>query len=288
MRLRRVSAGGRFGAHRLRRRERRQQQRGHGRQRAPPARRAHDQERQPRRHADRRQEIGDVPAAHGRDEIEGHEQRAEDAAERRNAVDAARHRARARGGAQGQPDRIGRIDTEEGQRHEQQQHRADDRAPALELALVGNRAEQRRDELHQRLGEQRNEREIGGAADDEPAEAGGGRLPVGHPAAEEIAAGERRQHGRNQRRPGVDSAAEIGIEIAAAEHLEAHHHRAGDEGIQIDEQQERGCEAALGGVRAVAGRRHGAPPLAGPRRGGPGHRTLAAPGAASIGNLRRR
>ena len=45
---------------------------------------------------------------------------------------------------------------------------------------------------------------------------------------------ERRQHGRDQRRPGVDAAAEIRVEIARAQHLEAHHDRAGDEGDQID------------------------------------------------------
>ena len=67
-----------------------------------------------------------------------------------------------------------------------------------------------------------------------------GRRPaVGHDAAGEIADRQGRQHGRDQRRPGINAAAEIGIEIARAEHFEAHHDRAGDERPDVENAPER-------------------------------------------------
>ena len=100
-----------------------------------------------------------------------------------------------------------------------------------------------------------------------PSTAAEGRA-VGEPAAEEIADRQRGQHGRDQRGPGVDAAAEIRVEIARAQHLEAHDDRAGHEGDDVDRDGGRAAELTRSArSRPVCPARHD--PLSGlPRSGG--------------------
>ena len=107
-------------------------------------------------------------------------------------------------------------------------------------------------EFEDRFGEARQREQIGRADEHGRRQHGGRGGAVGERAAEEIAGSERDQHGRDQRRPGIDAAAEIRIEIARAEHLEAHHDGAGDEGDRV-EQDGQGA-APLGEEPALSAR----------------------------------
>ena len=89
-------------------------------------------------------------------------------------------------------------------------------------------------EFEHGLGEARQRQEVGGADDHGGCQHGRRGGPVGERAAEEIADGQRDQHGGDQRGPGIDAAAEIGVEIARSQHLEAHDDRPGDEGDRVD------------------------------------------------------
>jgi hypothetical protein len=130
-----------------------------------------------------------------------------------------------------------RIHAEEGHRKKQDRERRE-QAAGLDVVHPGEH------QLEQFLGEQRQQQQIGGADQHRYAEHSGRRLAVREPAADEIAGRQRRQHGRDQRRPGVDAAAEIGVEVARAQHLETHHDRAGDEGDQIDHAGRGTCARA--------------------------------------------
>src|SRR5262249_52254104 len=68
----------------------------------------------------------------------------------------------------------------------------------------------------------------------------------------EITERERRQDSRDQCRPGIDAAAEIRIEVARAQHLEAHHNAAGDERDDIDDAGR--ARSDIGARRAPCGR----------------------------------
>src|SRR6266699_3164049 len=63
-------------------------------------------------------------------------------------------------------------------------------------------------------------KEVDGRNVNDHSEDGCRHRAIGDEAAEEIARCQRRQHRRDQPRPGIDAAAEIGVEIARAEHFE--------------------------------------------------------------------
>ena len=170
----------------------------------------------------------DRARADGRDQVEGGAERADDRAEGRDAVDRARDHAGALRRAQHQPDRERRIHAEEGHRKQQDRQRGDQAAGAHVVDVGEQELEQRLRERGQHQHVERGHQH----GDGEHAERGGA---VGEPAAEEIAERQRHQHGRDQRRPGIDAAAEIGVEIARPEHLEAHHDGAGHEGDAVDQ-----------------------------------------------------
>jgi hypothetical protein len=90
------------------------------------------------------------------------------------------------------------------------------------------------------VGKERDEQDIDRADNHGQSEHGQGGGAVGEPAAEKIADAQGRQHGRYQRRPGVDAAAEIRIEVARAQHFEAHHDGAHHEGRDIDDKRDGG------------------------------------------------
>ena len=117
--------------------------------------------------------------------------------------------------------------------------------------------------------EQRQRDEVGRPDHDRQPEDGGRGLTIGKPSADEIADRQRAQHGRDQRGPGVDAAAEIRVEIARAEHLEAHDDRAGDERHDVDQPDEvtRHAERPRG-RRFECVLRHGVPSVrhAAPKR----------------------
>ena len=186
----------------------------------------------------------DRARADGRDQVEGGAERADDRAEGRDAVDRARDHARALRRAQHQPDRERRIHAEEGHREQQDRHRGDEAAGAHVVDVGEQQFEQRLCERGQHQHIERGDQH----GDRQHAERGGA---VGEPAAEEIAERQRHQHGRDQRGPGIDAAAEIGVEIARPEHLEAHHDGAGHEGDTVDQ------DAVGRGRLGLGGRGHG-------------------------------
>ena len=176
------------------------------------------------------------------DQIEGGAEGADDGAEGRHAVDGARHRARAQRRAQHQADRERRIHPEEGDRKQEDGNRSDETAGAHVVDVL-------QQEFEHRLGEIRQHQHVDRADQHGAAQHAGRWVAVGEPAAEEIAERQGHQHGRDQRGPGVDAAAEIGVEIARAEHLEAHDDRAGHEGDDVDQDGGHGdrCAGNRGG-----------------------------------------
>ena len=83
------------------------------------------------------------------------------------------------------------------------------------------------------------------------------RIAVDHHPADEIAEGERREYGRDQTRPGVDAAAEIGKEVPASEHLEAHQYGADEERVDEDARvRQPACYRLAGGGLLACGSGH--------------------------------
>ncbi len=219
-----------------RRRERRQREHDEGGAGAPfEARQC--QKRQSRDQSKRAQRERDRARADRRNQEEGSAQRADDRAGSGNAVDRARNAAGALRGAQQKPDGEGRIHAEQGHWKEHEGERSH-QAAGTDIVEAGEH------EFEDALGEGRQGQQIErcdhhGECQDR--HRGGA---VGQGSAEEVACGKGDEHGRDQRGPGIDAAAEIGVEIPGAEHLEAHHDPAGDEGGHIDHRPTGGMQLA--------------------------------------------
>ncbi len=205
------------------------------------------QQRQARDQSERSERERDGARADRRNEEEGGAERADDRARGGDAVDRARHAAGALGRAQQKPDRERRIHAEKGHGEEHEGERR-------EQAAGANVVDAGEHEFEHGRREARQHQEIGRADDHgegQHRERGGA---VGKCAAEEVARGERDQHRRDERGPGIDAAAEIRIEIARSQHLEAHHDGAGDEGDRIDHHGGGGLRRA--GIRFGRGTIH--------------------------------
>src|SRR5258708_19561772 len=68
-------------------------------------------------------------------------------------------------------------------------------------------------------------------------------MSVGDPTTGEIPGRQRGQHRRDQRCPSIDAAAEIGVEVARAQHLEAHDDGAGNERASLENGTKCFCRA---------------------------------------------
>ena len=139
------------------------------------------------------------------------------------------------GRAQQQPNGKRRIHAEERHREEHQRE-GGHQAPKPNII---DRGEHR---LEDGLSKARQCQEIDRSDDHRERQQRRGDGSVGERSAEKIARRQRDQHRGDQRRPGIDAAAEIRIEIARSEHLEAHDDCAGDEGHGVD-------RGAGGGIR---------------------------------------
>ena len=193
----------------------------------------------------------DRTRADRRNQEERGPERPDDAAQRRNAVDRAGHPARLLRRLQQQANAERRVHPEKRDRKEQDRERGRETAAPYVVGCAQHA-------LEQRLRKRRERQDIGRADQHGRAQHSGGRVAVRRIPADEIADAEGCQHGRDQRGPGVDAAAEIRVEIARAEHLEAHDDRAGDEGNEIDDggKGPRGA-ARLNHGATLAGRRCG-------------------------------
>ena len=175
----------------------------------------------------------DRARAHQRDQVERGAERADDAAERVDAIDRAGDASGMRRIAQQQADAERRIHAEKGHREEQDCDRCD-QAAGPHIVDAGQQR------LQHPLGENRDQQDVDRTDNHGQAQDRQGRGAVGEPAAQEITDAQGRQHGRDQRRPGVDAAAEIRIEVARAQHLETHDDGAHHEGRHIDDDRDGG------------------------------------------------
>ena len=166
-------------------------------------------------------------------EEEGGAQRADDRARGGDAVDRARDAAGTLRRAQQKADGERRIHSEQGHRKEHEGERSEQAAGA-DIVEAGQH------EFEDALGEARQRQQIERPERHRERQDRHRRRAIGQRAAQEVARGEGDQHGRDQRRPGIDAAAEIGVEIARAQHLEAHHDPAGHERDRIDHDAPRG------------------------------------------------
>src|SRR5262249_36871672 len=96
-------------------------------------------------------------------------------------------------------------------------------------------AKRRKYPRHRKIGQRRNECEIGRRQNNGDGNNTQRGTPIHNRAPGEVTKRQRAQHHRDKPRPGADAAAEIRKQIAAAEHLKSHQHAADEESISVNE-----------------------------------------------------